>query len=220
MAVMFGTVRQDSYTVQGEGQPHVVRMNPRGEIVVPDWMTQLVMDGVVYNISPLIQEAGDLVGETAPGTDNVNPSFLIDVPTATTIIPLEVSLAPEGTGTSGDWMVRMMKDSVVRYSSGGGANTIVNMRGAASGISSCSAFNGGTQIVAIANVDDDAIWAAGRDDSAGVGALGGLYWSAKTHIPPTIIGPGSWLIYLKPSNVDEEVNYSIKWAEFTSTDVT
>ncbi len=220
MTVFFGRVRQDSYDVQSEGVEHNWRMNPRGEGIVPDWMTQLVMDGVVYNISQLVQEAGDLCGETSPGSDNVNPSILVDVPAGTTMIPLEVTLAPEGTGSSGDWMIRMMKDSVVRHTSGGGENTIINMRGAASGTSSCTAFNGGTQIVTIANVDDDCFWAAGRDDSAGAGALSGLYWSAKTHIPPTIIGPGSLLIYIKTSNVDEEVNYSVKWAEFSSTDIT
>ena len=216
MSDLFGVVEQDSYNVQTEGQPKKVRMNPRGELVTPDWMTQLVMDGVVFNISQLVQEAGDLVGETGPGTDNVNPSFLIDVPAATTIIPLEVTLSPEGTGTPGDWMVRMNKDTVVRYSSGGGSNTIVNMFTPKT--STCTAFNAGTQIVAIADVSNDTFWAAGRDDSAM--ALQGIYWSAKTHIPPVLIGPASWLIYLKPGNVDEEVNYSIKWAEFTSTDVT
>ena len=216
MPVTFGTVRQDSYDVQSEGQPHVIRMNPRGELITPDWMTQLVMDGVVFNISQLVQEAGDLAGETSPGADNVNPSFLIDVPDGTTIIPLEVQLASEGTGTVGDWMIRMNKDSIVRLSSGGGTNIIVNMRG--TGTSKCTARNGGTQIVTLADVSNDTFWVSGRDDSTL--ALSEALWSAKTHIPPVIIGPGSWLIYVKTGNIDEEINYSIKWAEFISSDIT
>ena len=75
MSEIFGRVRQDSYTAQTEGSPHVARMNPRGEIVIPDWMTQLVLDGRVYNVSNEIQETAALFGETARGTDNVNPSM-------------------------------------------------------------------------------------------------------------------------------------------------
>ena len=95
MSEIRGGVRQDSYDVQGEGRAHNVRMNPRGEIIVPDWVTQLVMDGRVYNISSAVQEAGDLLGETSPGTNNVNPSILVDVPSGTTIIPLELTSMPE-----------------------------------------------------------------------------------------------------------------------------
>ena len=218
MSLMFGRVRQDSYDVQPEGIEHNLRVNPRGELVGVDWMTQLAMDGVVYNISSLIQEAGDLAGETGPGTDNVAPSFLVDVPNGTTIIPLEAQFVSEGTGTSGDWTIRMNKDTLVRYTSGGGTNIILNMREDQPNSSVCTARNAGTAIVAVANTNDDTFWVSGRDDSSL--ALGGVYWSAKNFIPPILIGPASWLVYITVSNVNEEINYSMKWAEFSTTDIT
>lgn len=219
MAEMYGIVRQDSYGVQTEGSRQLVRMNPRGELVTPDWMTQLVLDGVVYNVSNAVQEAGDLAGETGPGTNNVNPSFLVDVPSGTTIIPLEVLLTPEGTGTSGDWpVVRISTDDTTRYSSGGASLTIVNMRKDDPNASTCSAYSGSTQIVATANTDDDTIFHSSYDNSARNNEP--IIWTAKNFVPPVLIGPAALLVFITVNNVDEEISYSIKWAEFSTTDIT
>jgi hypothetical protein len=194
-------------------------MNPRGELIVPDWMVQLAMDGRVFNVSNAIQEAGDLAGETGPGSDNVNPSFLVDVPSGTTAIPLEVLLTPEGTGTSGDWpVVRISTDDVVRHSSGGAAITPINMRKDDPNTSSCSAYSGSTQIVAIANVDDDTIWHSSYDLSARSNEQ--LLWTAKKYVPPVLIGPASLLVFITVNNVNEEISYSIKWAEFSTPNIT
>ena len=219
MSEIRGGVRQDSYDVQGEGRAHNVRMNPRGEIIVPDWVTQLVMDGRVYNISSAVQEAGDLLGETSPGTNNVNPSILVDVPSGTTIIPLELTIMPEGTGTTGDWpIIRMNTDDGTHYSSGGASITPVNARKDDPNTSSCSAYHGGTQIVASANTDDNTIWYASVDTSIRVNQPN--YWSARTHVTECLIGPASLLVFVQVSNVDEEVLWSLKWAEFATTDIT
>jgi len=214
-------MRQNTYDAVGEGQPVLARGNRRGELVVPDWMTQLAIDGNVFNISHAVQETGDLCGETSPGSDNVNPSILVDVPSGTTIIPLEVLLGVEGTGTAGDWLCRISTDDGVRYSSGGGALTPVNMAKDDPSTSSTSAYSGSTQIVASANTDDDTIWFR-RIDQAALGDSGNMslaHWSAKQFTPPILIGPASLLIYVIVGNVDNEVLFSVKWAEFDTGDV-
>jgi hypothetical protein len=219
MAEMRAVVQQDSYSPQAENQFVGVRANPRGEIVTPDWFTQLVLDGRVYNISSSVQEAGDLLGETGPGSNNINPSILVDVPSGTTIIPLELTLMPEGTGTTGDWpIVRMSTDDGTRYSSGGASITPLNMRKDDPNTSSTSAYQGGTQIVASSNTDDDTIWYGSVDTSIRVNQP--LYWSAKTHLAPCLIGPAALLVFVQVNNADEEVLWSLKWAEFSTSDIT
>jgi hypothetical protein len=219
MSDIRAVVQQDSYTRKNEGDFIGVRANPRGEIVVPDWATQLALDGRVYNISTSVQETGDLMGETGPGSNNVNPSILVDVPSGTTIIPLELGLTPEGTGTSGDWpVVRMSTDDATRYSSGGATITPLNMRKDDPNTSSCSAYHGGTQIVASANTDDDTIWHASYDNSARANEP--LRWSIKNSVPPVLIGPAALLVFITVNNVDEEIHWTLKWAEFSTTDIT
>ena len=213
-------VQQDAYRVGTEGGAVAVRANPRGEVVVPDWYTQLALDGRVYNISTSVQETGDLLGESGgPGSNNVTPSILVDVPTGTTIIPIELTVMAEGTGTSGDWaVIRMSTDDTTRYSSGGASITPVNMRKDDPNTSSCSAYHGGTAIVATANTDDDTIWYEAIDTSAYLNKP--VRWSAREGVPPILIGPAALLVYVKVNNVDEEVLWSLKWAEFSTTDVT
>ena len=214
-------VRQDSYVTSGEGTSGKLRLNPRGELVVPDFFTQLVLDGRVFNISNEVQEGGAtaLIGETAPGTNNVNPSIMVDVPTGTTIIPLEVMVMAESTGTSGDWVtVRISTDDKIRYSSGGNALTPLNMRKDDPLASTCNCFDGSSQITASANTDDDIIWMASYDYSARAGER--LEWTAKHYTPPVMIGPSSLLVFCDVSNVDEEILFSVKWAEFQSADIT
>ena len=219
MAEMRAVVQQDSYSPQAENQFVGVRANPRGEIVTPDWFTQLVLDGRVYNISSSVQEAGDLLGETGPGSNNINPSILVDVPSGTTIIPLELTVMPEGTGTTGDWpIVRMSTDDGTRYSSGGASITPLNMRKDDPNTSSTSAYQGGTQIVASSNTDDDTIWYGSVDTSIRVNQP--LYWSAKNNLAPCLIGPAALLVFVQVNNVDEEVLWSLKWAEFSTSDIT
>ena len=215
-------VQQDAYRVGSEGGAVAVRANPRGEVVVPDWYTQLALDGRVYNISTSVQETGDLLGETGPGTNNVNPSILVDVPTGTTIIPIELTVMAEGTGTSGDWaVIRMSTDDTTRYSSGGASITPINMRKDDPNSSSCSAYHGGPAIVATANTDDDSIWFSSYAQGAfGDAGNKSMRWSARDGVPPILIGPAALLVYVDVNNDDEEVLWSLKWAEFSTTDVT
>tara|TARA_Y100000310_G_scaffold343762_1_gene452908 strand:- start:3527 stop:4186 length:660 start_codon:yes stop_codon:yes gene_type:complete len=219
MSEIRGVVQQDNYEAQAEGQFVGARANPRGELITPHWFTQLALDGRVYNISTSVQEAGDLLGETSPGANNVNPSILVDVPSGTTIIPLEFTVMPEGTGTTGDWtIIRMSTDDATRYSSGGAAITPINMRKDDPNTSSTSAYHGGTQIVATANTDDDTFWYGSVDTSIRVNQPN--YWSALTSVPPILIGPAALLVFVQVSNVDEEVLWSLKWAEFSTSVIT
>jgi hypothetical protein len=190
-----------------------------GSLVTIPWDTALALDGKVFNVSNTVQEGGAtaLIGETAPGTANINPSLLIDVPEGVTIIPLEVSVMPEGTGTQGDWVIRINTDDTTRYASGGAALTPINMRKDNRAKSSCACYDGSTQIVASANTDDDIIWTGSTDHSARANEP--QVWTAKEYIPPILVGPASLLVFVIVTTVDEEVLFSVKWAELPSINI-
>lgn len=219
------SVRQESYELNGEGATGRVRLNRRGELVVPDWMTQLVLDGRVFNASNAVQETDEPIAETGRGSDNVNPSLLVDVPSGTTIIPLEVIIDLGNTpGTSVDMNFTINTDDAVRYVSGGGAITPVNMRKDDPRTSTCIVKSASTQIVASANTDDDTIWNTMVEEEATarttVSGLPLVFWTARTYIPPVLIGPASFLVYMMSASTnDQEMYWSIKWAEFDTTEV-
>lgn len=219
------SVRQESYSIHSDGEQGLVRLNRRGELVVPDWMTQLVLDGRVFNASNAVQETDEAFAETGRGTNNINPSILMDVPNGKTAIPLELIVDLGNTpGTSVDMNFTINTDDAVRYVSGGAAITPINMRKDKPRTSGCPVYSGSTQIVASSNTDDDTIWntmveaeATARTVVSGIPLV---FWTAKTNIPPVLIGPASFLFFMMAASTnDQEMYWSLKWAEFDTTEV-
>lgn len=220
MSFMEPVVEQDSYTGVAEQAFRRFRVNPRGELVVPDWMTQLAMDGRVFNASNPVQETNQDISTTARGTDNVSPALLLDVPASTVAFPLYIMLMPISQTTDEAVTVSINTDDGVRYSSGGQAVTPLNMRKDDPVTSACSFYNGSTAITAIANVDDDTIWAAlipAGDVPAVSGTRLPLIWTAKEAIPPMLVGPASMLIFVTSATADTLFRWSVQWAEFSTS---
>lgn len=218
-ARMEGVVQQDSYVVSQEDSYKPVRLNPRGELVVPDWMTQLALDGRVYNFSTPVQETALNLNTTARGTDNVNPAVLIDIPTGTTIIPLEIIMQIIA-GTAEDVTVTINTDDGTRFSTGGTTRTPVNMRKDDPNTSSTTVY---TEPTATANTDDDTIWAKlvdGAQIATPTTDQPTVFWSAKYYTPPILIGPAALLIFVTSATDDHTWQFSIKWAEFATTAIT
>ena len=217
--VMRGVVSQDAYVgVAEQGYP-AVRMNPRGELIVPDWMTQLALDGRVFNISNVTIETVALGSTSFVDTD---PFLLIDVPSGTTIIPLEVSLFQGGTVAGGIITVIITTDDGLRFSSGGTLITSINMRKDDPIASSVSAYVGdATAIVAAANVDADTLYVVRfQEDVTSPTTTEMCFWSARTHIPPVLIGPASLLVHAFAATTAPGLFWSVKWAEFATSVIT
>lgn len=217
--------RQDSYSVASEGSQGLVRLNPRGELVAMDIYQQFVLDGRVFNASNAVQETDEAIAETGRGTANINPSLLVDVPSGTTIIPLEVIVDLGNTpGTSVDMNFSINTDDAVRYSSGGAAITPINMRKDDPRSSNCPVYSASTQIVASANTDDDTIFATMHEAEATPRTVVGgplFFWTARQYIAPVLIGPAALLVYMMSAATnDQEMYWSIKWAEFSTAEIT
>ena len=218
--ILFGTRSQSTYPGVSEGNAVATRHNPRGELVVPDWYTQLVLDGRVFNVSNAVQETAANLNETARGTDNVNPVLLLSVPLGTTAIPLEIVIITSGTGTAEDLTVTINTDDAARFSSGGAIITPLNMRKDDLVTSACTFYAGSTQIVATANTDDDTIYAS-RVDSTQIATptMPFLDWSARRFVPPVLFGAASLLVFIVSATDDHTFFFSVKWAEIPSVSV-
>lgn len=218
-------VRQESYLLSGEGSVGQIRLNRRGEMVSVPLDLQLVLDGRVFNASNAVQETDELILESSRGSNSINPSLLVDVPSGTTIIPMEVLIDFGNTpGTSKDMVFTINTDDAVRYVSGGAKISPVNMRKDDPRSSSCPVYSASTQIVASSNTDDDTIFVQMVEEEATprtvVSGLPLFYWTSKLFIPPVLIGPAAFLVYLVADTTnDQEMNWSIKWAEFDTTEV-
>lgn len=218
-------VRQESYSLDGEGAAGHIRLNRRGELVIVPVELQWALDGRVFNASNAVQETDEAFAETGRGTANINPSLLVDVPSGKTIIPLEVIIDLGNTpGTSVDMNFTINTDDATRYSSGGAAITPINMRKDDPRASACPVYSGSTQIVASANTDDDTIFnlmvEAEATPRTAVAGLPLVNWTSKLYVPPVLVGPASLLVFMMSASTnDQEMYWSIKWAEFDTTEV-
>jgi hypothetical protein len=213
------SVRQESYHVDTDGSMGMVRLNRRGEVVTPDWMQQLAMDGRVFCVSNTARETAIACGTASATFSDTDPAFLLDVPTGTTIMPLEITLNQGGTVAGGMITVLITLDDKIRYSSGGVAVTPQNFRYDEPRSSSCPFYTGGTDIVAAANTDDVTLYGQFLVQDIDVLEGGNVHWSAKNYIAPVLIGPASLVIYTYAASTQPSWWFSIKWAEFATTEV-
>ncbi len=217
------SVQQESYFLSTDGSLGKVRLNRRGEIVMPDPYTQLVADGRVFNASNAVEETAEDITLASRTGSNVNPSLLLNVPEGTTALPLEVMMDMVTEGSSEDTYLTICTDDASRYTSGGGAITAINMRKDDPRSSNCIFKSGSTTIVSPANTDDDTIWSVHIDAEATpvtvATGMPTILWTARTSIPPMLIGPAAFLVYIHHATDDSTWMWSVKWAEFATTEV-
>lgn len=218
MAVDFVS-RHTSVPVVSDGAVASARLNKRGEIVAQaDWMLQLVLEGRVYNASNLTIETAAVGSTSFADTD---PFLLLDVPEGTTVIPLEVYLAQAGTVAANPVQVYLTTDDRVRFSSGGTSVTPINMRkDDVRGSAALFYVGDGTAITATANTDADTLMAALLDpDVTDPNSTENFLWSARNMIPPVLIGPAALLVHLVSATTAPGVLWTVKWAEWPTSDI-
>jgi hypothetical protein len=155
---------------------------------------------------------------TANDIDPLEPSFMFDVPTGTTVLPLEVSLAWEVAGAT--MVTTIVSDSANRYASGGVAAVAARNLRTNSGYGSVveNLYSGDTAITAAGATAErvhfhyyafDDIGDAGEGMSFPV-----VVWVPA--VPPVLVGPASFLVYTMAATTGPELRISVTWAEFPS----
>jgi len=209
-----GKVRQEGYNVEGDGNTQVARMTPRGELVTSDLMQQMVFDGRAYLVSNTARETVLTSGATFSDTA---PALLLDVPTGTTAIPLQIYLHTKVDDKSQTLLVTLSDKT--RYSSGGTAHTPQNMRFDEPNGSACSFYDMASAITANSNTDDITLIANHPqvEDYNSSTDNGTLEWTARRFIAPALVGPASLVIYSYGSDT-MPLFFSIAWGELGTTD--
>lgn len=216
-----GLVYQGNAPYVGDGVQQFPRMNRRGELYVPDWLTQAAIDGRVFHVSNPTKGTAVACGGTS--YSDTAPAFLIDVPSGTTMIPIEVFLKQGGTVAGAVITALLTYDKIVRYSSGGTAQTIGNSRSDAPFSSNCSAYSGGSAITAAALSVQRTFWASMLSPDVTPSADVNfpafdncVNWNARNSVPPVLVGPASLVIYTYAGTTQPSWFYSIRWIEMPS----
>ena len=141
------------------------------------------------------------INTTVTGTTtlaNTTPTWLLDLPSGVTAIPVLAALQQAGTVAGAAVQVIMEKDNADRYTSGGTAMTIYNDMGnsvpSSGGVSPAMYSRVGSAITAT-DAYGIQMWAplVGQDVSPAEGVTNELVWTPPGALD-IIKGPGAWLI--------------------------
>lgn len=216
------SIRQESYSLGGEGEVGQMRLNRRGELVTIDQYQQWVFDGRVYLLSNIARETPAAMGTASATFSDTDPALLVDVPNGTTMVPLEIILNTAGTVGGGVIRVLITVDNKVRYTSGGVAIPKQNMRFDEPRSSACPAYEGTTDIVAAGAGDNITLHGAYIEDDVATTPYGTstrMHWFARESIAPVLVGPASLVIYAYAGSTQPSFFFVIKYAEFATTEV-
>ena len=148
---------------------------------------------------------------------NTTPTFLVDVPAGTTMIPLMMSLSQTGTVAGALIDVVMEFDDTTRRASGGTAETIFCARPRAAQQQKCVMYSGATASagygVRVAG------WQVGADVDTAEGAIHELLWTPTGSLD-FLDGPASWLIYTYAATTGPTWFWTLKFAEIPTIELT
>lgn len=230
------TVRQDSYEDWTEGTDHFARSNRRGELVITDFYTQMVLDGKTFGVQIGSMDAASTVNSTGTAVADTVVWALTDAAKGTTIIPVQAQIAIQlwGSATLIDFMLEADMGKV-RFSAvgGGGAFTAINALGGSSkrakSVSYVNLTTGAGVTAAakstIGGVDGSyEFYQTAIEDNFGnvadAATDAGFRWNAQTDgSPPIIVGPGSFLLHFAVASADATGYGNYRFIELPSESV-
>ena len=178
-------------------------------LVVSDRYDQAILDGRAFMVSNAARETALAVGGTS--FSDTAPAFILDVPSGTGVVPLEIDLRQGGTVAGGMITVLATLSDKVRRASSGTSHTPQNMRFDEPQTSGCSFYTGPT-----ANTNDDDISLfSGLYEHNLDGALttSHVLWSARHSYAPYLVGPASLVVYTFAGSTQPSWFFTFKWAE-------
>ena len=140
------------------------------------------------------------------------PTFLLQVPSGTTCVPMFVNLSQTGSVAGGAIDVIVEIDDADRYSSGGTAELALCTNKALARTAACALYSNPT---AAAGFGTRLLAATiGQDVSPAEGAVPGPFW--KPEMPYTLVGPASLLVFTYAGTTGPTWFWSVGWAEWPS----
>lgn len=144
------------------------------------------------------------------------PTFLIDVPSGTTLIPLMYAANQTGSVAGGDVNTVVAIDSVVRYSSGGTALThVLGSRTTGANTPASTVYTNPTAAAAGSKEVRLMGLTQGADVSPAEGAIQEVLWVPQGGID-YLVGPAAFLVYTWAGTTGPTWYYTLKFAEIPS----
>lgn len=142
------------------------------------------------------------------------PTFLLDVPSGVTAIPLMARLFQAGTVAGGAVSVAIEIDDAARYASGGTSETVLCARTTpVVDQHLCKLYSGATAAsgygVRIAG------YLLGQDVSPAEGAVNEILWTPTAGLD-LLVGPAAFLVFTWAGTTGATWDWSVKWAEIPS----
>jgi len=179
-----------------------------------DFISWLGLNGKTFSAGPSTATNATVTGQTSFAS--TTPTFLLNVPSGKTAIPLYAALCQTGTVAGGDITIVMAKDKINRYSSGGTALSAQPDRPSKNTNPSCTLYTSPTAISGIALRMAGIQVAA--DISPAEGVINEWVWTPAGKLD-YIDGPGAWMIYTYAGTTGPTWFYSFGWAEVDSADL-
>lgn len=179
-----------------------------------DFLSYLAAQGKTFTAGPATAVNNTETGQTSFAS--TTPTFLLDVPSGITAIPLFMGLCQTGTVAGGDIDVIMGKDKIKRYSSGGTASGVVCDRSGANVNPSCTLYRSPTAIAGVAIRMMGLTLAA--DVSPAEGVINEIVWTPAGALD-FLDGPATWAVWTYAGTTGPTWFYEFKWAEVATSDL-
>ena len=172
----------------------------------------LASQGRIFTASDADQN--DLVtGQTS--FVSTTPTFLIDVPSGTTIVPLLVSLGQTGTVAGDTVNVIIELDNADRYNTGGTSETVFNNKTAGGVFTNAATLYSNPTAETGYGIRAFGISVA-QDVAPAEGISNEVLWT-PTSTPEFLVGPAAFLVYTYATTTGPTWFWTIKWAEIPTT---
>ena len=224
MAREYGKVRQDTYDSYPEGNERIPRSNRRGELVVCDFWTQLMLDGRIFHMQVGTESTSI---NTTGAADDQTVMFLVDGLEGWTLLPAlyEVSIDQLAAATQPEAYLEI-DNAKVRYNTGGTAFVPENLRTDRPRVSVAASAIVGPDITALAKtavpgsieIGHHTFWENAIDPAIGA-ELHYYVLSAKQRPLPAVVGVGSIVGHFGASTADATGYACLQWAEMESENV-
>lgn len=188
----------------------------RDGMLLTDYLLNLAFQGRVFVASDADQN-DTVTGQTSFA--NTTPTFLLNVPTGTTAIPLFVKLAQAGSvaGAAIDIIIEI--DDIAAYSSGGTSETVLCTRTDNPVGNKCALYSGATATAGY-GVNLEYVFAMVQDVAAAV--ADDYKWHQFEWKPPApifLVGPASLKVFTYAGTTGPSWVWSAGWAEVPSSDL-
>lgn len=189
----------------------------RDGMLLSDYLLNLAFQGRIFIASDADQN--DVVtGQTSFA--NTTPTFLLNVPSGTTAIPLFVKLAQAGSvaGAAIDIIVEI--DDIAAYASGGTSETVLCARTDNPVGNRCSLYTGATATAGY-GVNLEYVFQMIQDVLPGL--TDAYQWHQflwKPDVPIFLVGPASLKVFTYAGTTGPSWAWSIGWGEVPSSDLT